>query len=65
MIFLLFNLLFHFVDTLFLVSKLFCEKIIAAENQPVRWTTPLGLPVVQPYRRLGRHLVRLWTYLSP
>ncbi|XP_028792476.1 DNA-directed RNA polymerase 2B, chloroplastic/mitochondrial isoform X2 [Neltuma alba] len=35
-----------------------CAKIIAAENQPVRWTTPLGLPVVQPYRKLGRHLVK-------
>lgn len=23
----------------------------------MRWTTPLGLPVVQPYRKLGRHLV--------
>lgn len=23
----------------------------------MRWTTPLGLPVVQPYRQLGRHLV--------
>ncbi|KAH7849621.1 hypothetical protein Vadar_020483 [Vaccinium darrowii] len=35
-----------------------CAKIIALENQPVRWTTPLGLPVVQPYRKLGRHLIR-------
>ncbi|KAI4388990.1 hypothetical protein MLD38_001266 [Melastoma candidum] len=35
-----------------------CAKIIASENQPVRWNTPLGLPVVQPYRRVGRHLVR-------
>ncbi|PWA84154.1 DNA-directed RNA polymerase 2B [Artemisia annua] len=34
-----------------------CAKIIASENQPVRWTTPLGLPVVQPYRMYGRHLV--------
>ncbi|KAB5544703.1 hypothetical protein DKX38_012815 [Salix brachista] len=31
--------------------------VIASENQPVQWTTPLGLPVVQPYRQLGRHLV--------
>ncbi|KAL3568209.1 hypothetical protein D5086_030860, partial [Populus alba] len=30
-----------------------CAKIIASENEPVRWTTPLGLPVVQPYRKLG------------
>lgn len=35
-----------------------CAKIIASENQPVRWTSPLGLPVVQPYRRVGRHLVK-------
>uniref|UniRef100_A0A2P2MCM3 DNA-directed RNA polymerase n=1 Tax=Rhizophora mucronata TaxID=61149 RepID=A0A2P2MCM3_RHIMU len=35
-----------------------CAKVIAAENQPVRWTTPLGLPVVQPYRQLGRHLIK-------
>ncbi|KAI4320355.1 hypothetical protein MLD38_033848 [Melastoma candidum] len=35
-----------------------CAKIIALENQPVRWNTPLGLPVVQPYRRVGRHLVK-------
>lgn len=35
-----------------------CAKIIASENQPVRWTTPLGLPVVQPYRKLGRHIVK-------
>ncbi|KAK8947826.1 hypothetical protein KSP40_PGU011001 [Platanthera guangdongensis] len=26
------------------------------ENQPVRWVTPLGLQVVQPYYKLGRHL---------
>ncbi|KAL6961101.1 DNA-directed RNA polymerase 2, chloroplastic/mitochondrial, variant 2 [Sarracenia purpurea var. burkii] len=35
-----------------------CAKIIASENQPVRWTTPLGLPVVQPYRKLGKHLIK-------
>lgn len=35
-----------------------CAKIIASENQPVRWTTPLGLPVVQPYCNLGRRLVK-------
>ncbi|CAM8946137.1 unnamed protein product [Rhodiola kirilowii] len=35
-----------------------CAKIIAAENQPVSWVTPLGLPVVQPYRKLGSHLIR-------
>ncbi|KAG2710877.1 hypothetical protein I3760_04G049900 [Carya illinoinensis] len=35
-----------------------CAKIIASENQTVRWTTPLGLPVVQPYRNLQRHLIK-------
>nr|GMC66015.1 DNA-directed RNA polymerase 2B, chloroplastic/mitochondrial [Ipomoea batatas] len=35
-----------------------CAKVIASENHPVRWTTPLGLPVVQPYRKIGRHLVK-------
>ncbi|KAG8659680.1 hypothetical protein MANES_02G061300v8 [Manihot esculenta] len=35
-----------------------CAKLIASENETVRWTTPLGLPVVQPYRKLGRHLIR-------
>ncbi|KAI3854603.1 hypothetical protein MKX03_005199 [Papaver bracteatum] len=32
-----------------------CAKVIASENHPVQWITPLGLPVVQPYRRLRRH----------
>ncbi|KAK1319048.1 hypothetical protein QJS10_CPB04g01794 [Acorus calamus] len=35
-----------------------CAKVIASENQSVTWTTPLGLPVVQPYRKLGRQLVK-------
>ncbi|KAB1211984.1 DNA-directed RNA polymerase 3, chloroplastic [Morella rubra] len=35
-----------------------CAKVIASENQPVGWTTPLGLPVVQPYCRSERHLIR-------
>ncbi|CAN6446738.1 unnamed protein product [Victoria cruziana] len=35
-----------------------CAKLIASENEPVRWTTPLGLPVVQPYRKKGRCLVK-------
>ncbi|KAL9272323.1 DNA-directed RNA polymerase 2, chloroplastic/mitochondrial-like protein [Drosera capensis] len=35
-----------------------CAKIIASENEPVRWTTPLGLPVVQPYHKLSRHSVK-------
>ncbi|XP_075474068.1 DNA-directed RNA polymerase 2B, chloroplastic/mitochondrial-like isoform X1 [Primulina tabacum] len=35
-----------------------CAKIIGSVNQPVQWTTPLGLPVVQPYRKVGRHLIK-------
>ncbi|KAK9697452.1 hypothetical protein RND81_08G038400 [Saponaria officinalis] len=35
-----------------------CAKVIASENQPVRWTTPLGLPVVQPYCKSKRHLIK-------
>ncbi|CAN0876157.1 DNA-directed RNA polymerase 2B, chloroplastic/mitochondrial [Linum grandiflorum] len=35
-----------------------CAKIVAAQNQAVKWTTPLGLPVVQPYRKFGRHLIK-------
>ncbi|CAN8238973.1 unnamed protein product [Cochlearia groenlandica] len=35
-----------------------CAKIIASQNKAVCWTTPLGLPVVQPYRKPGRHLVK-------
>ncbi|KAL8528517.1 hypothetical protein ACS0TY_006087 [Phlomoides rotata] len=35
-----------------------CAKIIASENEPVCWTTPLGLPVVQPYRKTARHLIK-------
>ncbi|KAK8956268.1 hypothetical protein KSP40_PGU000568 [Platanthera guangdongensis] len=34
------------------------------ENQPVRWVTPLGLLVVQPYYKLGSHLVSLSLSLS-
>ena len=28
-----------------------CARLIAKAGNPVAWTTPLGLPVVQPYRR--------------
>ena len=35
-----------------------CAMLIAGSGQPVGWTTPLGLPVVQPYRRLGLHHVQ-------
>lgn len=29
-----------------------CAKIVAHSNDPVKWTTPVGLPCVQPYKRL-------------
>ncbi|CAI5489665.1 unnamed protein product [Closterium sp. Naga37s-1] len=35
-----------------------CAQLIAAENESVSWSTPLGLPVVQPYRKEGRKVVR-------
>jgi DNA-directed RNA polymerase, mitochondrial len=28
-----------------------CAGLVAKEGQPMSWVTPLGLPVVQPYRR--------------
>ncbi|KAK6128777.1 hypothetical protein DH2020_037483 [Rehmannia glutinosa] len=47
-----FNLIiFHYLNTSL-------GQLIAMENEPVRWTTPLGLPVVQPYRKVGRHLIK-------
>ena len=27
-----------------------CAKVVAAREHCVEWTTPLGLPVIQPYR---------------
>lgn len=27
-----------------------CAKLVAETNNPVGWITPMGLPVVQPYR---------------
>merc|ERR1712000_118324 len=34
-----------------------CARKIAKQGKPVTWKTPLGLPVVQPYRRAGRSAV--------
>jgi DNA-directed RNA polymerase len=31
-----------------------CAKLIAESNNPVGWITPMGLPVVQPYRTLSK-----------
>ena len=35
-----------------------CARLIAKEGHSVMWHTPLGLPVVQPYRRKDRQHVR-------
>ncbi|CAM8942508.1 unnamed protein product [Rhodiola kirilowii] len=35
-----------------------CAKIVASENEPVRWTSPLGLPVLQPYCKTERHIIK-------
>ncbi len=35
-----------------------CASLIAKEQQPVSWITPLGLPVTQPYRKASAHTVR-------
>eukprot|EP00007_Cunea_sp_BSH-02190019_P006842 CAMPEP_0174230974 /NCGR_PEP_ID=MMETSP0417-20130205/1603_1 /TAXON_ID=242541 /ORGANISM="Mayorella sp, Strain BSH-02190019" /LENGTH=1235 /DNA_ID=CAMNT_0015308757 /DNA_START=120 /DNA_END=3824 /DNA_ORIENTATION=+ len=35
-----------------------CAGLIAQSGEPVMWTTPLGLPVVQPYRRPGKQFVQ-------
>ncbi|CAM9802268.1 unnamed protein product [Chrysoparadoxa australica] len=33
-------------------------RIVAAQDQPMTWVTPLGLPVLQPYRRQGTFVVK-------
>lgn len=35
-----------------------CARLIAKQNRAVGWTTPLGLPVLQPYRRKTQQHVR-------
>lgn len=35
-----------------------CAHLVASNGKPVAWTTPLGLPVVQPYRHRERHSVK-------
>ncbi|UPQ99528.1 DNA-dependent RNA polymerase [Chloropicon primus] len=34
-----------------------CASIISKAGEPVSWTTPLGLPVVQPYRQKNKFVV--------
>ena len=35
-----------------------CARLVAARGKAVEWTTPMGLPVVQPYRAKGRKVIR-------
>lgn len=35
-----------------------CAKLISTLNMPVTWVTPLGLAVMQPYRKNGQMNVR-------
>ncbi|WVZ25180.1 hypothetical protein V8G54_003724 [Vigna mungo] len=45
-------------DVELFTAACYAARVIASTNQAVRWITPLGLPVVQPYRQLGRHLIK-------
>ena len=35
-----------------------CAYLISSENSPVMWITPLGLPIVQPYRALSTKRIK-------
>ena len=35
-----------------------CAKVVCSKGRAVEWTTPMGLPVVQPYRAKARKVVR-------
>lgn len=35
-----------------------CATLVASEEQTMSWVTPLGLPVVQPYRMASKKVVR-------
>jgi DNA-directed RNA polymerase len=30
-----------------------CARVVAASNAPVSWSSPLGLPIMQPYHKLS------------
>lgn len=34
-----------------------CARLIASQDQPVCWITPVGVPAVQPYRQSRHHTV--------
>lgn len=29
-----------------------CARVVSAADAPVRWSSPLGLPIIQPYHKL-------------
>jgi DNA-directed RNA polymerase len=29
-----------------------CARVVSASNAPVSWSSPLGLPIMQPYHKL-------------
>ena len=35
-----------------------CPFLRAGTGRPLQWVTPLGLPVVQPYRKTGEMAVK-------
>jgi DNA-directed RNA polymerase len=35
-----------------------CASLVSSQGQVMSWVTPLGLPVMQPYRRTGSHSVK-------
>jgi DNA-directed RNA polymerase len=35
-------------------------RVLAAEDQPVGWTTPIGLPVIQEYQETRSRLIKTW-----
>jgi len=34
-----------------------CATLVASQGNAMAWITPLGLPVIQPYRKLAKHTV--------
>jgi len=58
------NLTFASLDTMFLGARSImswltkCASLISKSGHCVSWTTPLGLPVVQPYRKGGRYNIK-------
>lgn len=35
-----------------------CAKVVGSNGYPVAWTTPLGMPVVQPYYKTSINFVK-------